>query len=88
MDDQRNLSALPLAADWTHPRGRAWVVRRDDEMVWKFMCPGCGLVGEVDLDQVQGRVSIDCPNCPFHETLRPKVIAGPMAVAEEDGERG
>lgn len=70
------------------PRGRAWVVRQDDEAVWKFCCPGCGLVGEVDLDQVQGKVSIDCPECDFHETLVPRVIAGPMAVAEEDGLRG
>lgn len=77
----------PLSSRADRP-GCAWVVRQDDGVVWKFCCPGCRLVGEIDLDQAQGRVSIVCPECDFHETLVPTVIAGPMAVAEEDGLRG
>lgn len=35
---------------------------------WMIRCPGCGLVGRADKDQVMGRVSIDCPECEYHET--------------------
>ena len=31
-------------------------------------CPGCKGAGTVDLDQYQGAVSIQCGNCPYHET--------------------
>ncbi len=31
-------------------------------------CPGCGLVARVDQEQFEGKVSIDCPECPYHET--------------------
>ena len=31
-------------------------------------CPGCGQWGFIDDDQYNGRVSIDCPDCEFHET--------------------
>lgn len=70
-----------------HPRGRAWIVHRDGEVQWQFCCPGCGLRGDIDEDQLHGRVSIDCPDCDYHETLTetPVVIAGPESVAEEDG---
>ena len=33
-----------------------------------FRCPDCGLVGDVDEDQWFGRVSIQCPECEYHET--------------------
>lgn len=66
--------------------GRVWVRRRDGEAVWQFCCPGCHLHADIDDDQLHGRVSIDCPDCPYHETLSetPVVIAGPMARAEEE----
>ncbi len=38
--------------------GKWWIVR----------CPGCGLEARIDDDQYHGRVSIDCPACPYHET--------------------
>ncbi len=31
-------------------------------------CPGCQGAGAIDLDQFQGKVSIDCDNCDYHET--------------------
>ena len=34
-----------------------------------FVCPNCGLEGIIDDDQYHGRVSIDCPDCPYHETV-------------------
>lgn len=38
------------------------------EAAW-LTCPGaCGLVGLIDADQLHGRVSVDCPKCPYHET--------------------
>lgn len=38
--------------------------------VTKIRCPSCRTFGEVDQDQWQGRVSIECstPGCTFHET--------------------
>lgn len=35
-----------------------------------FRCPLCDLTGEIDEDQFEGRVSIDCPDyaCNYHET--------------------
>jgi hypothetical protein len=46
------------------------LVSLDGKLVWKFCCPRCGGWGEVDDDQLHGRVSIRCPGrgCPFHET--------------------
>ncbi len=35
---------------------------------WIAQCPGCGLEARIDDDQYHGRVSIDCPACPYHET--------------------
>jgi len=48
--------------------GRVRLVRRDGELVRNFKCPGCGQWGDVDDDQWHGRVSIECPDCSFHET--------------------
>ena len=36
--------------------------------VWYIKCPGCGLEAMADMDQMEGRVSIDCPDCDYHET--------------------
>jgi len=35
-----------------------------------FRCPGCSVVGEIDREQFEGKVSIDCPvdSCSYHET--------------------
>lgn len=35
-----------------------------------IVCPECGWRGPIDDDQFHGRVSIDCPHCPYHETHR------------------
>ena len=46
-------------------------VRRDGEIVWQFRCPECHRWGDIDDDQLNGRVSIDhTPDgCTFHQTL-------------------
>jgi hypothetical protein len=31
-------------------------------------CPGCGLVLGIDAEQYAGQVSMDCPDCDYHET--------------------
>ena len=31
-------------------------------------CPVCALHAILDIDQFHGRVSIQCPNCDYHET--------------------
>lgn len=31
-------------------------------------CPSCGLRGRIDTDQYMGEVSVDCPECDYHET--------------------
>lgn len=35
---------------------------------WTAKCPGCGVIAVLDEDQFHGRVSLDCPRCPYHET--------------------
>lgn len=35
-------------------------------------CPGCGLEARIDQDQYEGKVSIDCPNCEYHERVNMK----------------
>ena len=46
------------------------VIWRDGEPVKQFRCK-CGAWGDVDEDQLHGRVSIhhDDPSCGFHETI-------------------
>lgn len=41
----------------------------DGELVLWVTCPDCRMRGLVDDDQAHGRVSTDCPNCPYHETV-------------------
>lgn len=45
---------------------------RDGEEVVQLRCPGCGVWGDLDDDQLHGRVSVDhaADGCPggFHET--------------------
>jgi hypothetical protein len=56
----------------TTPLGRFRKVRRDDVETWLFECPGCGTWGQLDDDQMHGRVSADhaSAGCPggYHET--------------------
>lgn len=33
-----------------------------------IVCPTCGRTGWIDGDQYRGEVSIDCPECDYHET--------------------
>lgn len=44
-------------------------IKRDGETVRQIECPGCGVWGDIDEDQYHGRISIDCPECEFHETV-------------------
>lgn len=32
-------------------------------------CPGCGTWGDVDADQLAGRVSLICPECGWHDYI-------------------
>lgn len=47
------------------------------EVIWELAdntrralveCPGCGERMFVDNDQYHGKVSMDCPECEYHET--------------------
>jgi hypothetical protein len=49
-------------------------VVRDGEIVTQFKCPGCQMWGDIDADQFEGRVSIDCPNCEYHGTIPVRVL--------------
>lgn len=42
----------------------------DGRPIWQLECPGCGRWGEIDDDQLHGRVSVDHTDagCTFHET--------------------
>ena len=41
--------------------------RRDNrEIVNQVRCPECGVWGDVDADQLAGRVSCICPECGWH----------------------
>ena len=54
-------------------------VRRDEAVVWQFRCPRCLLWGDIDDDQLRGRVSIDHwenSGCGFHETHDLLAMAG------------
>lgn len=50
----------------TRPETR--IRNREGNEVRQAKCPGCGMWGDVDDDQWHGRVSLDCPECPYHET--------------------
>lgn len=57
------------------PEGRLRQVLRDGEAVWQLHCPQCGQWGDIDDDQLHGRVSVDHTDvyrgetlCTFHET--------------------
>ena len=39
-----------------------------------FVCPGCGLTATIDQDQYEGKVSIQCSECDFHETINLKEL--------------
>jgi len=41
---------------------------RDGETVIYLTCPKCKTRGEIDEDQLHGRVSVICSGCDFHET--------------------
>jgi hypothetical protein len=44
------------------------VRERDGETVWQLNCPACGKWGDLDDDQLRGRVSVQHEECGFHET--------------------
>ena len=44
-------------------------VKLDGKWEVKYRCPGCSRWGFIDKEQYRGEVSIDCPECEFHETV-------------------
>ena len=40
----------------------------DGKPAIKFQCPNCNVWAYLDDDQYNGRVSVDCSNCDYHET--------------------
>lgn len=56
----------------TRPRVLAGPVTHHDgeevREVWWVECPGCERAATVDRDQIEGRVSMDCKRCEYHET--------------------
>lgn len=44
------------------------VWKRNDYLRAMVECPGCGYLACIDKDQYEGKVSIDCPECDYHET--------------------
>jgi hypothetical protein len=57
------------------PQGRLRTIKRDGEPVVQLQCPQCGRWGDIDDDQLHGRVSVDHTDvhrgetlCTFHET--------------------
>lgn len=44
-------------------------VLRDGQGQRQMKCPGCQQWADIDEDQFFGNVSIDCPNCDYHETI-------------------
>jgi hypothetical protein len=54
----------------TLPEGRLRQIIRDGALQWQLCCPECGQWGDIDGDQLHGRVSVDHTEtlCTFHET--------------------
>jgi hypothetical protein len=50
-------------------------ITRDGQAVTKLQCPKCGIWGDIDDDQLHGRISVDCPECDYHETHNWKALA-------------
>lgn len=50
------------------PGGYIMSVRRDGEIQWLLRCPRCRLWADIDADQLVGEISVDCPECSYHET--------------------
>lgn len=65
------MTKAPFYGFWTIPvDGKDFDLRittRDDVRLWLLRCPGCGEWGELDDDQLNGRVSVQ-HECGFHET--------------------
>jgi hypothetical protein len=57
-------------------------VIRDGEPVWQVNCPDCGKWGDVDDDQLHGRVSLHHLECGFHDYL--DFSADPLVMAGDE----
>ena len=51
------------------PKYQIKKVKRDGKDIWKLLCPNCKQWGALDDDQLHGRVSVQCTDCDFHETV-------------------
>jgi hypothetical protein len=77
MSETPPLSRLEMGEGWGE---YLRVVIRDGEPVFQLRCPGCGVWGDLDDDQLHGRVSTEhsagsddrgyasSSGCGFHET--------------------
>lgn len=56
------------------------------ELTYWFRCPGCGVLGVIDADQAEGRVSIECvtPACMFHATGRVEPLVASTEPVNRD----
>jgi len=53
----------PAEATPCDPRGELRQHLRDGALVWQLRCPECGHWGDIDDDQLHGRVSCDHADC-------------------------
>ena len=62
--DPRTEAAAPAELlEVSTPWGTLKTVLRDGPHIWKLRCPECGHWGDIDEDQLRGRVSLDHTNC-------------------------
>jgi hypothetical protein len=72
-------------------------VIRDGEPQWQLRCPGCGSWGDIDDDQLHGRVSVEhtvgtddrgnycSTGCGYHETVDWFTREAPHLIGLNDG---
>lgn len=48
------------------------ILKKENDNFYWFKCPECKVIGHIDKDQAEGKVSIKCDNpavgCGFHQT--------------------
>lgn len=49
--------------------GESYFFPENPDEIALARCPLCDHAGWIDREQLCGEVSIDCPNCSYHETV-------------------
>jgi len=44
------------------------ILRKLNDNRYSFRCPKCKGIGYIDKEQAEGKISIQCTNCNYHET--------------------